>query len=140
MDKSLMKALGISKYDLDLKIPGTIYNENREVLYFSCENNSDLEALGDLFETIIKSGTGNFMPEGGAITENCTITLPNGYCFYAISYKGDLEGWRKWVLSGATNLGRETAVIDGDKILTSGGDEAILSDCKVRFLGFDEVN
>jgi hypothetical protein len=40
--------------------------------------------------------------------------LPNGDIFEAVSYKGDIEGWRQQLEQGAKALNEELARIDID--------------------------
>ena len=84
-------------------------------------------------EVILSSPSTIFMAkEGGALTENCKIWLPTNELFHGLSYKGDIEGWRKGITLGATHLGLLTAKIAEGNIEVSDGRVYALSDCKVE--------
>ncbi|MBW8775743.1 MAG: hypothetical protein JF596_12175 [Stenotrophomonas sp.] len=68
---------------------------------------------------------------GGIVSDSCRITLPNGQCFLALSFHGDLDGWRKAVEAGARNLGLRLARIEDDRLIIFDGQSVPLSECKV---------
>lgn len=70
---------------------------------------------------------------GGAMAENCKLRLPTNELFHALSYKGDIEGWRKQIELGAEQLGLLTGKIVGNNIELSDGQVFPLSECKVEF-------
>jgi hypothetical protein len=63
------------------------------------------------------------------IEECFRIITPDNQLLHALSYKGDLEGWKKDIELGAKNLNLLTAEIQGDKIVLSDGRSFKLSDC-----------
>lgn len=72
------------------RVPGTYLVEGWEYRYVS--NKSQVK-FGELFHEICDVPPS--IPQyGGALIEGCKITLPNGDIFEAVSYKGDIEGWR----------------------------------------------
>ncbi len=58
---------------------------------------------------------------------------PRDPIFHAISYHGDLDGWRKDIEAGAIGLGLLLAQIKGDQLVISDGRSIPLSDCKIEF-------
>ena len=70
---------------------------------------------------------------GGAMAENCKLWLPTNELFHALSYRGDIDGWRKQIELGAEQLGLLTGKIVEDNIELSDGRVYALSECKVEF-------
>ncbi len=67
------------------------------------------------------------------MTENCKLWLPSGELFHALSYKGDIDGWREQISNGANQLGLLTAKIVNNQFILSDGRSYHLSDCKAEF-------
>ena len=124
--------------NINRHIPGTIKVEGREFLYvaddgedfFRKKKRSKVKK-----ESLFSKLTSLFFmaKEGGALTENCKIWLPTNELFHGLSYKGDIEGWRKGITLGANHLGLLIAKISGENIEISDGRIYALSDCKVEF-------
>lgn len=113
------------------RVPGTYLVEGREYRYVS--NKSQVK-FGKLFHEVF-----NVPPKipqnGGALVEGCKITLPNGDIFEAVSYKGDIEGWRQQLEQGAKALNEELARIDidTDSIVLNDMRSFRLTDCTIDF-------
>lgn len=113
------------------QIPGLTRSEHREVRYV--EERSD-QPFKELFEKLIWQVTPPLMSDGGALVERCVLTLPTGRRFQAISYRGDIDGWRRQIAGGAAAMKIELGeLIDGVLVLDD-GTSFPLSDCEVRFL------
>jgi len=112
------------------KIPGTIKVEWREFRYISENGKDNFFKLFDKLTTIVNPSNAK---SGGATTENCKIRLPDGSFFHGLSYKGDIEGWRKDIEQGAQMLNLVIAKIEDDKIEVSDGRLFSLKDCTVEF-------
>ena len=110
MDKELLESLLGGPISTERIVPGTYLFEGREYRYVS--NKSQVK-FDDLFHELF-----NVPPQipqyGGAVLEGCKITLPDGDIFEAVSYKGDVEGWRRQLEQGAKALNEEVARIDID--------------------------
>ena len=118
-------------------IPGVIKVEGREFLYIADDGEDFFrKKKGSKVkkESLFSKLTSLFFmaKEGGALTENCKIRLPTNELFHGLSYKGDIEGWRKGITLGATHLGLLTAKIAEGNIEVSDGRVYALSDCKVE--------
>ena len=118
-------------------IPGVIKVEGREFLYIADDGEDFFrKKKGSKVkkESLFSKLTSLFFmaKEGGALTENCKIWLPTNELFHGLSYKGDIEGWRKGITLGATQLGLLTAKIAEGNIEISDGRVYALSDCKVE--------
>ena len=118
-------------------IPGVIKVEGREFLYIADDGEDFFrKKKGSKVkkESLFSKLTSLFFmaKEGGALTENCKIWLPTNELFHGLSYKGDIEGWRKGITLGATHLGLLTAKIAEENIEISDGRVYALSDCKVE--------
>ena len=118
-------------------IPGVIKVEGREFLYIADDGEDFFrKKKGSKVkkESLFSKLTSLFFmaKEGGALTENCKIWLPTNELFHGLSYKGDIEGWRKGITLGATHLGLLTAKIAEGNIEISDGRVYALSDFKVE--------
>lgn len=118
-------------------IPGTIKVEEREFLYVA-DNGEDFFTKKrltikkpSLFEKV--TSMFNIAQSGGVISENCKLWLPTNELFHGLSYKGDIEGWRKQIEQGAEQLDLLTGKISENNIELSDGRVYALSDCKIEF-------
>jgi hypothetical protein len=130
MSNKMEDILGLGPIDTERKIPGTSFTEGREYRYISCGDGTDIAVL---FKKVIREVNPPLATNGGAINEGCKVNLPSGECYFAVSYKGDIEGWRQQIEQGAIALGLSVAKVDQDKLLLSDGNEVFLSDCKFQF-------
>lgn len=114
-------------------VPGTLAVAGREFLFVGCNADLSERELGDEFHKVLSASP--FTPRDGsaALTENCTLTLPSGECFFGLSYKGDIEGWRRKAIEGARALGRRTATVEGGALTIDDGRRVSVKDCAVRF-------
>lgn len=113
------------------RVPGTYLVEGREYRYVS---NKKHVKFGKLFHEIC-SVPPAIAQNGGALIEGCKITLPNGDIFEAVSYKGDIDGWRQQIEKGAKALSEELARIDidTDSIVMNDMRSFRLTDCIIEF-------
>jgi hypothetical protein len=130
MPTDLERILGLGPFDERRPIPGTVPVGGREFLYVLDDGTDDFSAL---FEKLTAGSTGHRATTGGAITENCRLFLPDGRLFHALSYKGDLEGWRKDIEEAVDTLGLQVAAISIDRLVLSDGHSVALSDCRTEF-------
>ena len=112
------------------KIPGTFVDVDREYRYVSDDGENDFSKL---FKKLTMHQNPRKATDGGAITENCKIKLPDGSIFHGLSYRGDIEGWREDIEQQARMLSLLTAKIQDDKVEVSDGRSFSLSDCTVEF-------
>ncbi|WP_083838985.1 hypothetical protein [Rhodanobacter fulvus] len=70
---------------------------------------------------------------GGVVSDSCTIYLSDNRRFHALSYHGDIDGWREAVEAGANARGLLLARIEGDQLVVSDGRSIPLSECKIEF-------
>ena len=113
-------------------IPGIIPVEWREYRYIADDGSGHFVRKG-LFEKLVSQITLPIPAAGGVITENCSLWLPTGELFHALSYKGDIEGWRRQIELGANTLGLLTAKIDSDRIWLSDRRHYELATCQIKF-------
>lgn len=111
-------------------IPGVTIVDGQQVVYFSDDgkNNSRKQ-----FKNITCFSEPPNAVRGGVNDRGCKVTPPSGPIFHAISYHGDLDGWRKDIEAGAIGLGLLLAQIKGDQLVISDGRSIPLSDCKIEF-------
>ena len=131
MSKELLERLLGGPIETERRVPGTYLHESREYRYVS---NKRQVKFGELFHELFNVPP--LIPQnGGALIEGCKITLPNGDIFEAVSYKGDIEGWRQQLEQGAKALNEELARIDidTDSIVLNDMRSFRLSDCIIDF-------
>lgn len=131
MDKKLLERVLGHPIRKERRVPGTYLVEGREFCYVS--NKSQVK-FGELFHKLFNVPP--IIPQnGGALIEGCKITLPNGDIFEAVSYKGDIEGWRQQLEQGAKALNEELAGIDidTDSIVLNDTRSFRLTDCIIDF-------
>jgi len=131
MSNKMEDILGLGTIDTELKIPGSSKIEGREYRYVSCDDSNDITVL---FKKVIREIDPPVAKSGGVVNEGCKVTLPSGECYFALSYKGDIEGWRQQIEQGAAALNLPVAQLSQDKLVMSNGNEVLLSECKVQFV------
>jgi hypothetical protein len=130
MNFPMAKILGVEGKDTARKVPGTVGVEGREVRYLSDPRTGPFD---ELFSKLVRQVQPPRMKRGGAMVDGCEIELPDGRIFQAVTYKGDLDGWREQVSEGARMLGLVTAQVQGESIVPAEGPSHLLANCRVRF-------
>ncbi|MBV1790832.1 hypothetical protein KQ940_22450 [Marinobacterium sp. D7] len=130
MSKKMEDILGLGPIDKERKVPGTSVVEGREYRYVSCGCDNDIAAL---FKKLIRKVDPPLATSGGAVNDGCKVTLPSGECYFAVSYKGDIDGWRQQIEQGAAALGLSVAKISQSGFLLDDGNEIPLSECEFQF-------
>lgn len=127
----LEKILGGKIEQSDSRIvPGTTVVDGQQVVYFSDDGKSKFRKQFDCITCFTEPPNA---VRGGVNERGCKITPPSGPLFHAISYHGDLDGWRKDIEAGAEGLGLLLARIEGDQFVITDGRSIPLSDCKIEF-------
>lgn len=111
-------------------VPGMSPVEGTEVLYYEDDRGNNPKKQFDL---ILDSAGEIKATSGGIVSDRCRISLPTGKVFHALSYHGDLAGWRAAVEMGANTRGVLLARIEGGQFIVSDGRLVLLSDCKIEF-------
>ena len=113
-------------------IPGSLEDPSsgREFRYLFDDGSIPFKAL---FRKLMGAASPLKAKHGGAITENCKLQLPDGSCFQALSYRGDVESWRDDIERAARRLGLAIGVIQGDRLVISEGRSFALADCTATF-------
>ncbi|WP_446027579.1 hypothetical protein [Lelliottia amnigena] len=129
--EELEKILGRKIEQRDQRaIPGLNPVEGTEFIYYEDDGKNKAKKQFDL---LLDSAGTIVASSGGVISDGCCITLPTGGGFRALSYHGDIGGWRVSVEAGAKTRGLLLAKIDGDQFVISDGRSFPLSDCKIEF-------
>lgn len=130
MTKKMEEILGVGPLGGKRNIPGTVSVEGREHWYIEDDGSGDFDSF---FLKLISAVQPPLHTRGGALTGGCELTLPNGKRFHAMSYKGDLQGWRNQISQGAKVLSLSAArAIDG-MLVFSEFDAVPILECKARF-------
>ena len=125
MDKSLQKLLGIEKVD-DPMLPGTRRRDAGNVIYVFLPPGSD---ASNAFDVVASKIDPPIPTHGAVLLEHWVIRTPEGQEFYSLYFHGDVKGWRQQIELGANQLGLKMAKVDGDKLVVSGGQTFLLSEC-----------
>lgn len=112
------------------QIPGTVATEGTEVVYFSDDRKNKPRKQFTILTNYTNPPNAK---TGGASESGCNIYLPNGQLFHAISYHGDIDGWRKDIEVGAQALHLVLGRIDGNMFVVSDGRVCPLIDCRIEF-------
>lgn len=111
-------------------VPGVIPVDGVEVVYYQDDKRATPKKL---FKSFLDGLSFRNATSGGRVSDSCSIRSPDGLLFRAMSYHGDLAGWRKDIEEGAKGLGLLLACIEGDKFIISDGRSFPLSECKIEF-------
>lgn len=103
-------------------VPGTVPITGRRFLYVEDRGGESFAKSG--FHRLLGAVDPPHMKSGGAMVEGCEAVIADGTRFQAVSYKGDLDGWRRQLEEGARQLGLRLAdmsdgglVICGDRVI-----------------------
>jgi hypothetical protein len=112
------------------ELPGLVEVPWRRFLYISDQQPETFQQRFDELGEYI--GTATALPaSGGMITENVTITTPNGDIFCGLSFKGDLGGWERGILAFAEHRGIKTLRIRDPHVVVNDGTAWPLEACRV---------
>jgi len=128
--EQIKKLLGVSSIPTERTVPGTQLFEGREYCYVSNNSQKDFKKT---FDELVDYVSPPIPKDGGVINEACKLTLPNGEIFQAISYRGDIEGWRRQIEQGAKALNEKIAKIETDSIVLDDMQSFRLTDCRIDF-------
>lgn len=112
------------------EVPGLLPVDYREVRYV--EDRGE-EPFKELFERVIWHVDPPLMKDGGALIEGCVVTSPTGRRFQALSYRGDIEGWRQQVVQGAAAVGVSLGQLVDRVLVLDDGTSHPLADCQIEF-------
>ena len=111
-------------------IPGLEPVDGTEFLYYEDDGKNKAKKQ---FNLLLDSAGPISATSGGVVSDSCCIGLPVGTLFRALSYHGDVVGWRAAVKAGAGSRGLLLAKIEGDQFVVSDGRSFPLSECKIEF-------
>jgi len=114
-------------------VPGTVAEAGRRFLYleqsYRAKFSKTFRAIGDHIEqTTVR------YPDGGMITENTRVTLPDGRVFYGLSFKGDVDEWERGVKRFASEHQLRVAVVEHGEIKVEDETSYPLGECAIEFL------
>lgn len=115
------------------EIPGTICVRGIEVLYVEIATGQGFRQLID--EAMELPGSAPMPQSGGVIEEKAWLDLSDGSTLLAISYKGDVPGWRGKLAAYCESKGRRWGVASNAKLILSDGTEVDLSESNVTVEG-----
>ena len=122
--------LGLGPLSQSIQVAGFEVNEGREVRYVA---EPEIEEFVAYFKKLVRHVNPPIAKQGGAVIEGCKLTLPTGERFQAISYRGDIEGWRRQIEMGAAAMQTLMGQIVGETLVLADGRSYRLIDCEVAF-------
>lgn len=131
MDKSLQKILGVEKVD-DPSLPGTRSRDAGRVIYILLQGYADSY---EAFDEVTSKVDPPIPTHGAVLVEDWLVETPTDEIFYPLFFHGDVEGWRRQIESGATQLGLKMAEIKDGTFAVSDGQIFLLSDCTITLGG-----
>ena len=110
-------------------IPGLDPVNGREYLYYEDDGKNKPKKQ---FNLLLGSAGTITATSGGVVSDPCRIRVPAGQLFRALTYHGDLAGWRAAVQAGADARGLLLARIVANQFVISDGRSFPLSDCEIE--------
>ncbi len=130
MASQMEQLLGLGPLSRTGQIPGIEVDEGREVRYLVEPINEEFPAA---LKKLVRYVSPPIATQGGVVVEGCKLTLPTGEKFQAISYRGDVEGWRHQIEQGAAALHSPIGRIAGNALVLTDGRSCRLADCEIAF-------
>lgn len=129
--KDLEKILGGEIEQLNARrIPGSVAINGVEVVYYQDDGRMKRSKL---FKVFLDGLSSRSAKSGGRVSDSCSITSPDNLLFHAMSYHGEIVGWRKDIEEAAKGLGLLLARIEGESFIVSDGRYFPLSECRIDF-------
>ena len=110
-------------------VPGTVPVDGIRFVYLESREKNVFDKFGD-FVSCVDDTEGP--SHGGMIDEEFSLVLPNGSRFYAISFKGDLEGWRRNIENFSRHIGISYGEIEKGFFVFSTDKTVQLSSCELH--------
>jgi len=111
-------------------IPGATPIDGTEFLYFEDDGKNKPKKQ---FNLLLDSAGTITASSGGIVSDGCRIGVPAGAVFHALSYHGDIAGWRAAVEAGASARKLLLARVEGEQFVISDGRSFPLSNCIIEF-------
>lgn len=112
------------------KIPGMFHVVGREFQYIEVFEN---EGFVELTDMVFHCDPDVPIVDGGALEEKVRLHLDKGRCLLGLSYKGDIEGWRRKLAAFCNATDRVWGVAVRGKLSLSDGSEVQLDESNVTF-------
>ena len=109
--------------------PGMARADDREFCYIQSGN---LSSFHRAFEKVGALGDVPLPASGGIVEGNAIIRTPDGRLFFALSYKGDIEGWRTNVRACCKALGLSWGTLEAGRLMLETGEFVDLATCKLE--------
>jgi hypothetical protein len=110
-------------------LPGTMQIEGREFMYLEYEEGRNFSDL--IYDLMTSNPTIPLPQSGGILEEKARIKLPDETSLLAISFKGDLEGWRNKIVSFCAARHSRWALLRTNALLVSDGSVIPLIKCEI---------
>jgi hypothetical protein len=110
-------------------IPGSLGAPGRQTIYFS----GPQKGVAKQFKKLLMHPERRHAPRGGAILEGCMLVCPDSTSVHAVTFHGDVVGWRALIEEAAQSLGIVLATIRDNRVGLSDGRGCALSECRVVF-------
>ncbi len=130
MTNQMEQLLGLGPLSRTRHIAGSEADAEREVRYVVEPMNEEFPTL---FNKLVRHVSPPIAKQGGVVIEGCKLTLPTGEQFQAVSYRGDIEGWRRQIEQGAAAMHLLTGRIAEETLVLTDGRSYRLADCEISF-------
>ncbi|WP_156784786.1 hypothetical protein [Microbacterium sp. BH-3-3-3] len=110
------------------ELPGFVALEWREFRYVQVAE-AAASSRGWFHDLLDVAETLPLPAEGGCVEERVLVRTPDGLVFAGLSYRGDIEGWRRYVEAIARHRHCVIALIEGNELACSDGRRYRLADC-----------
>lgn len=98
----------------------------REVCGIEC---ADVQAFSELLLKVYSSAGESVQDSGGMLNEDIEVRVPDGRVLCIVSYKGDIEGWRRAIIRWCEDHQRVFGLIESATVTLSTGEKYNLDEC-----------
>lgn len=111
--------------------PGIETAPGREVFYVECKSAEDFDFVLD---NALAANPDIPMPkDGGAIEEKARLKLKDGRSLLALSYRGDVTGWRNKLVAYCVASSRLWGIARSNRLPLSNDTEIALQSAEIEF-------
>ncbi|WP_338550593.1 hypothetical protein [Roseovarius phycicola] len=121
---------GLLKPDEPSFVPGQKEKNGSVLMFFCVPSNSKGKKV---FRQLTAPRDYFFAKAGGAIEGNCRVTTPDGRVFFSLSFRGDLDGWKKTIETAAVDQNIVLAYVSENELIISDKTSLSLEECVFEF-------
>ncbi len=115
-------------------IPGQEVEEGREFLYVECGEEEGYETSQVASRAFNAAPVEERPTAGGVLDERVFITDSNRRRFMGISYRGDIQAWRRAIIGLCKTQDRSWGHVQGDTFIVTGEEPVPFGSCSIEFV------